>query len=196
MWGADLTPAATPRLDVVPCDLARAFDYVRHHHRHLDAPPGGKFSVGVACGGWLVGVAIAGRPIARMLDDGITVEIARVATDGTKNACSMLYGAIWRAARALGYQRGVTYTLPGEPGTSLRAAGWTCVGITSGGRWSRSARARRDDHPTCPKVRWEIHARPHGNRSHASAHARRRPTERRRARRDRAAGSHRGAGCR
>lgn len=82
----------------------------------------------------LCGVAIVGRPTARMLDDGWTVEVTRLATDGAHNACSILYAAAWRAARAMGYRRCVTFTLPEEGGASLRGAGWRCIGEAGGGR--------------------------------------------------------------
>lgn len=143
-------------LHLIPCTVTRAKEYVRDFHRHLDAPAGGLFAVGVGHGDDLSGVAIAGRPVARMLDDGWTIEITRVATDGSRNACSMLYGAAWRAARALGYERGVTYTLPSESGASLRGAGWTPVTVSPGGGWSRSSRPRADAFPTCPKIRWQV----------------------------------------
>lgn len=99
-----------------------------------------------------------GRPVARALDDGLTLEVNRVATDGAKNACSALYGAAWRAARALGYRRLVTYTLATEPGTSLDAAGWKVVGQVTGRSWSCPSRPRDDKHPTTNKVRWEVAA--------------------------------------
>lgn len=104
----------------------------------------------------MVGVAIAGNPVARMLNDGLTIEITRCCTDGTRNACSMLYGAVWRAARAMGFRRGITYTLPEEGGASLRAAGWRLVGEAGGGSWDREGRPRTDKHPTQTKLRWEI----------------------------------------
>ena len=112
-------------------------------------------SVAVNDGSAVRGVAIVGRPSARMLQDGYTAEVVRVATDGARNACSMLYGACWRACRALGYQRLVTYTLPEEGGGSLRAAGWRCIGEAGGGSWSRKGRPRVDLHPTQVKMRWE-----------------------------------------
>lgn len=90
-----------------------------------------------------------------MLDDRFTLEVNRVATDGAKNACSMLYGAAWRAAKALGYQQLITYTLPEEGGASLRAAGWRLVGECGGGSWSRASRPRCDSHPVQKKLRWE-----------------------------------------
>lgn len=104
------------------------------------------------------GVAVVGRPVARHLQDGWTAEVTRVATDGTRNACSMLYGACWRACRALGWRRLVTYTLDTEPGTSLRAAGWTLVGDAGGGSWSCASRPRVDRHPLQQKLRWEASA--------------------------------------
>jgi hypothetical protein len=102
-------------------------------------------------------VAIVGRPVARHLADGFTAEVTRLASDGTRNACSMLYGAAWRAARALGYRRLVTYTLAEERGASLRGAGWRLVGEAGGGSWNRPkvGRARVDMHPTQRKLRWE-----------------------------------------
>jgi hypothetical protein len=86
-----------------------------------------KFCLGVAIGGTLAGIATIGRPVARAFDDGYTLEVNRTCTDGTPNANSMLYGAAWRATKALGYRRLITYTQAGESGASLRAAGWTVV---------------------------------------------------------------------
>ena len=134
-------------------DEANAF--VREHHRHHKPVPGAKFCIGVESGDCVVGVAIVGRPIARMLDDGWTLEVNRTCTDGTKNANSALYGACRRAAWALGYRRLITYTLPTESGISLTAAGWKCLGEAGGGKWSRAARPRVDTHPTQKKLLWE-----------------------------------------
>lgn len=143
------------RLSIVPCTISDAQEYVRQHHRHLGAPPGGLFGVAVALGGGLHGVAIIGRPVARGLDDGWTVEVTRCATDGTKNAPSMLYRAAWRAARALGYRKLVTYTLASETGTSLRAAGFRIVAEVKAEGWSRPSRPRVDRAPKQAKLRWE-----------------------------------------
>ncbi len=96
-----------------------------------------------------------GRPVARHLQDGFTAEVTRVATDGARNACSMLYGAAWRAARAIGYRRLITYTLNTEPGESLRGAGFKCIGEAGGGSWNCPSRPRVDTHPTQMKLRWE-----------------------------------------
>lgn len=111
-------------MKVVPVTLEAANEFVRRLHRHNKPVLGSKFSIGVMEGEKLVGVAIVGRPVARLLDDGLTVEITRVCTDGTRNAPSMLYGACRKAAKAMGYERIFTYTLPEEGGASLRAAGF------------------------------------------------------------------------
>ncbi len=120
-------------LRIVPVTLAQASEFVRKHHRHNRVPVGHRFSVGVECDCKLVGVAIAGRPIAPRLDDGRAIEITRCCTDGTPNACSMLYGAARRAARALGHDPIYTYTLPHEGGASLRAAGFRIDKADAGG---------------------------------------------------------------
>jgi hypothetical protein len=115
-------------LRVVPVTFKDASGFVAMHHRHHAPPLGCKFCVGAADdAGVLRGVAIAGRPVAREFDDGQTLEVTRVATDGTANACSLLYAACWRASKALGYRRLVTYTQAGESGASLRGAGWRIV---------------------------------------------------------------------
>lgn len=121
-----------PKLQIVPCELDEANAFVREHHRHHKPAVGHKFSIAVSHEENIVGVAIIGRPVSRMLDDTWTLEVNRVATDGTKNACSALYASAWRAARAMGYRRLVTYILDTEPGTSLNAAGWKCVGEAGG----------------------------------------------------------------
>jgi hypothetical protein len=147
-----------PRLTVVPCSLRDAVAYVRLHHRKHHAPQGGKFAVAVSDGDSIRGVAIVGNPVARMLNDGWTAEVTRVATDGCPNACSALYGASWRAWRAMGGRRLVTYTGREEPGTSLRASGWKLIGECGGGSWNRENRPRVDKHPTQMKMRWEMTA--------------------------------------
>lgn len=114
-------------LELVPVSFADACEFVASWHRHHEPPVGHKFSLGVAFEQVLVGVAIVGRPVARHYDDGHSLEVTRVATDGTPHAASMLYAACWRASKALGYRRLLTYTQLGEGGASLRAAGWTVV---------------------------------------------------------------------
>jgi len=143
-------------LQLVPVTLSEAKAFVERHHRHHKAPQGGRFAIGVAKDGEVVGVVIVGRPVSRMLDDGWTAEVTRCCTDGTRNAPSMLYRAAWRAARAMGYRRLVTYTLPEEGGASLQAAGWRLIGEAGGGSWHRESRPRVDLHPTQTKLRWEI----------------------------------------
>lgn len=140
---------------IVPMSLPEANAFVALHHRHHRQVPGCKFCIGVQDGDRIVGVAIIGRPVARMIDDGWTLEVNRSCTDGTPNANSMLYGACRRAVFALGYRRLVTYTLPSESGASLKAAGWRCIGAAGGGKWSRPSRTRVDTHPLQEKIRWE-----------------------------------------
>ena len=149
-------------LQVVPVTIKDARRFVGEHHRHNLAPRSGLFAAGVSDDVGLVGVAIVGRPVARMLQDGRTCEVLRVATDGTRNACSMLYGAVRRAAFALGYQRIVTYTLTSESGASLRAAGWVReADLPARPTWDGGGRHRvqadlfgNERRPSCPKVRW------------------------------------------
>ncbi len=144
-------------LTIVPMTLAEANEFVRRYHRHHKPVPGCKFCIGVSDGEKIVGVAIVGRPVARYLDDGWTLEVNRTCTDGTKNANSMLYAAAWRATRAMGYRKLITYTLPEESGASLRAAGWKCIGQAGGGTWNRPncGRPRVDLHPNQIKLKWE-----------------------------------------
>lgn len=145
------------RLCVVPITLAAAQQFVVTHHRHHGRVAGHKYSVAITDTlNEVRGVAIVGRPVARNMDDGWTLEVVRLCTDGVKNGCSMLYSAAWRVARALGYRKLITYTLATEPGTSLRAAGWRCVAQTSGGSWSCPSRPRIDKHPLQSKLRWEV----------------------------------------
>ena len=142
-------------LQIVPVDFAEANAFVAKHHRHHGPVTGAKFSIAAARDGEIVGVVMVGRPVARMLDDGCTLEVNRLASDGTKNVCSLLYAAAWRAARSMGYQKLVTYILASEPGTSLRAAGWKCIGAAGGGSWGRGCRPRVDKHPLQEKIRYE-----------------------------------------
>ena len=142
-------------MQVVPIDFAEAAAFVKQHHRHHKPPIGHKFSIAASHEGEIVAVAMVGRPVSRHLDDGWTLEVNRVASDGSRNANSMLYGAAWRAARAMGYRRLVTYTLQSEGGASMRGAGWRCVGEAGGGSWSCESRPRVDLHPLQTKLRWE-----------------------------------------
>ena len=145
------------QMNIRPVSLKFAQQYVREHHRHNKPPVGHKFSVGLFDGERCVGVAVAGRPVARMLDDGLTLEVTRTCTDGTRNANSMLYGAIVRAATALGYRKCVTYTQHDESGASLRGAGWTPVQqLASRGGWDAPSRPRQDINSAgVARTRWE-----------------------------------------
>ena len=142
-------------LEITTMTLKEANAYVEQHHRHHGPVVGHKFSIGCSNGEEIVGVAIVGRPVSRHLDDGWTLEVNRLCTDGTPNACSMLYGAAARIAKEMGYEKIITYILESEPGTSLRAAGWTCCGKAGGKIWSGK---RRPKEPLCPmemKIKYE-----------------------------------------
>jgi len=145
-------------LEIQPITWAEACAFINQHHRHHIAPQGWKWGLAVNDGSQVVGVITVGLPIARLLMDGWTLEITRCCTDGTKNACSKLYSAAWRAARAMGYRRIITYTLADEPGNSLRASGFQIVHQTKGGSWDRRDRPRVDKHLTTPKMLWEVRA--------------------------------------
>ncbi|RSO18774.1 hypothetical protein DMH15_36830 [Streptomyces sp. WAC 06725] len=112
-------------LHLVPVRSRDAAAFIRAWHRHHPPPAGQIFAVGAADeNGVLRAVAIAGRPVARHLDDGATLEVTRTCSDGARNANSVLYATVWRAAKALGYNRVITYTQDGESGASLRGANW------------------------------------------------------------------------
>lgn len=152
---ADATRAC-PRLHVVPITLREANAFVATHHRHHGPTRGCLFCVGASDGEQIVGVAVVGRPVSRALQaSDYVAEVTRLATTGERNACSLLYSAAWRACRAIGYRKLVTYTLPEEGGASLRAAGWRCVGEAGGGSWNRVSRPRVDTAPMQTKLRWE-----------------------------------------
>ena len=144
-------------LTVVPLTITEAKVFVGQFHRHHKAPLSGLFAIAAADGEEVKAVVIVGRPVARMLDDGWTVEVTRLcALPGVQNACSMLYAAAWRAARAMGYRKLVTYTLAEEHGTSLRAAGLRCVGQVRAKSWHTPSRPRVDKNPLQAKLRWEV----------------------------------------
>jgi hypothetical protein len=140
-------------LTIIPINLNEANDFVRKHHRHHRPTVGHKFSVAVTDGKSVRGVAICGRPVARSLDDGLTLEVLRVCTDGVRNGCSKLYGACRKAGHALGYQQVITYTLASESGSSLRAAGWRKDGEVNGRSWDCPSRPRQTE-LIADKVRW------------------------------------------
>jgi hypothetical protein len=150
-----------PRLTIVPLKRDEAQEFVRQVHRHHPPPPGDVFRMGVADeDGAVRGVAMVGRPVARAYDDGWTLEINRVATDGCPNACSALYAAAWRVAKGLGYRRLITYTLRSESGSSLRASGYRVVAEREARSWSDASQSRpRVDTNSAinePKLLWEM----------------------------------------
>jgi hypothetical protein len=141
------------RLEIKPITVKAARKQVKQWHRHLEDVQGGLFAASVHADGELAGVAVAGNP-ARVWQGTARLVISRVATNETKNACSMLYGAICRAAKALGWREAWTYTLPHEPGTSLLAAGFEDMGMSKGGEHSRAKRPRNPAKQPGPKRRW------------------------------------------
>lgn len=149
-------------LVITPITLKEAKAFIAQHHRHNKPPTGHKFSIAVRKAGELVGVATAGRPVARHFDDGLTLEVNRTCTNGTRNANSMLYGAVWKAAKAMGYRRAITYTQHDECGASLRAAGWVKVkDLAARKSWAESSvklAAKRDPvgNGGIARALWEI----------------------------------------
>jgi hypothetical protein len=173
-------------LIIAPIFQEEAFAFISKYHRHHKEPVGSVFQIAVidedkntenvnpieteildlfgnkinkvkkVLNPKIVGVAVVGRPVARRSQDGVTLEVTRLCTDGTKNACSILYSACWRAAKALGYRKLITYILNTEPGTSLKASGWKLIGERGGGSWSVPSRPRSDKHPLQPKILFQI----------------------------------------
>lgn len=143
------------RLRTIPLDLDEANAFIVQHHRHHGKVVGHKFSLGAEIDGKVVGVAVIGRPVARYRDDGMTLEVTRLCSDGTRNACSFLYGASARACFALGYRRIGTYILSSENGASVKAAGWRMIGETPGRSWSVPSRPRVDKHPLQTRMLFE-----------------------------------------
>ena len=151
-------------MKIVPVTFKEASAFVKRWHRHNKPPRGHKFSIGLQADGYLVGVAMCGRPISRHFDDGLTIEVNRTCTDGYPNANSALYGACWRAAKAMGYRRIITYTQQDESGSSLKAAGFVLVKrLPERKGWRDSSvklKAMRDPqgNGNVPRVLWEIRA--------------------------------------
>jgi hypothetical protein len=151
------------RPEIVPVTLREACEFIARHHRHNKPPRGWKFGVGLRVGADLIGVGTAGRPVARHYDDGRTLEVNRTCTDGTANANSMIYGALWRAAKAMGYLRCITYTQADETGSSLRAVGWVKVkALPPRSSWAAATKDDRLRAMRCPigagavpRVLWE-----------------------------------------
>ena len=143
-------------LHIEPITLKAANEFVSKYHRHHKPTVGHKFSIscvqdGIVRGG---GVAICGRPVSRHLDDGLTLEINRLCTDGTKNACSILYGACARIAKNMGYKRVITYILKSENGASLKASNFICEGEAGGEMWTGKRSGRDNGVPKEKKTRW------------------------------------------
>lgn len=146
-------------LHIVPCELDEANAFVEQHHRHSPPARIHRFSIAVVDeDGTVRGVAIVGNPKSRVLQDGWTLEVLRVATDGTRNACSKLYALCRRAAAVLGYRKIITYNLPTESVASLRASGFRCVAVVRGKTWHTPSRPRVDKAPKQGKLRWEATA--------------------------------------
>lgn len=155
-------------LAIKPISLAKANDFVKTLHRHHSEVQGHKFSIAAYDNEKIVGVCIVGRPVSRFLDDGKTLEVTRLCTDGTKNACSILYARAARIAKDMGYEKIITYTLQSERGISLKASGWTLESEEAGGgNWSVPSRPRnlipqqlsllceqKEKYPTEKKKRW------------------------------------------
>ena len=145
-------------IELQPVTFREACLFIEKHHSHHLPPQGHKFSIAVNNGEEIVGVITVGRPIARYFDNGWTAEVTRCCTDRTKNASSMLYAAAWRASRAMGYRRLITYTLKEEQGTSILAAGWKLIGETGNHKkgWDCPSRPRIVKNPIGQKLLWEV----------------------------------------
>jgi hypothetical protein len=149
------------RFHAVPLSRADAQAFIAAHHRHHEPSIGDVFRVALALDDEVIAVAMVGRPVARMLNDGLTAEVTRlcvVQRSDAKHAASALYARCWRIAREMGYRRLLTYTLRDETGVSLVAAGWRVVHQVKGRSWDTPSRRRTDKHPTTDKTLWEISA--------------------------------------
>lgn len=144
-----------PNFKVRPCELRDANAFVERLHRHHKRVQGHRFSLGLWSDEQLVGVICVGRPVARMTNAATVLEVTRLCTDGTKNACSKLYAAAARVGKEMGYLKIQTFILQSESGVSLLASGWSKAAQSVGGSWSRPSRGRADKAPTEPKVRYE-----------------------------------------
>ncbi len=143
-------------LELQPITWQEACKFIAQHHSHHKPGQGWKFGTAVNDGEKIVGVITVGRPVSRVLDDGWTLEVTRCCTDGTPHVASKLYAAAWRASKALGYRRLITYTLVSEQGTSLIAAGYKVVGQIKGHSWNSPSRPRIDKAPLDDKILWEV----------------------------------------
>lgn len=148
-------------LSAQPLTLKQANAFIETHHRHHKKVQGHRFSIAALNNGVMVGMCVVGRPVSRELDPYLIAEVTRLATDGTKNACSFLYSAAARACKPIGFRKIQTYILDSEDGTSLRAAGWTYEYTTAGGQWTgTNGKPRRTDQPTEPKQLWSKQLNP------------------------------------
>lgn len=141
-------------LQLTPVSLSEANAFIKRFHRHHKSVVGHKFSIAASLNNKIVAIVIVGRPVSRYADNGFTLEVTRLCTDGTHNACSILYSAAWRASKAMGYKQLITYTLPSEGGASLRASNFKLIGQCGGGSWNRANRPRIDKHPLQQKLKW------------------------------------------
>lgn len=140
-------------MKIIPITFKTACEFVNQNHRHHIASQGCKFCIGLDNEGELVGVAICGRPVSRRLDDGYTLEITRLCTNGIYNGCSKLYGVCVRIAKQMGYRKVITYILESENGASLKASNFVCEGQAGGTHWT-GARNRQQKIPNELKTRW------------------------------------------
>lgn len=148
------------KIEAVPMTLRQAREFITGWHRHNKAPQGGMYAVGASYNGELVGVAIVGRPVSRLLSDGKTLEVTRlcVVDHSPKGTCSFLYARCWKAVKALGWSKLITYTLQSESGASLRGAGWDLSATMPGNKKGWQSRPGRELQPVVeqPKFRWEV----------------------------------------
>ena len=142
------------RIKTIPLELRQANEFVDNFHRHHDSVHRDKFRFGAVVDGKLVGVCQVARPVSRHLDDGNTLEVVRLCTNGSKDVCSFCYSKAARIAKELGYSKIITYILNSESGASLKASGWQIEAETKGGSWDRPSRRRTTTAPIVPKVRY------------------------------------------
>lgn len=140
-------------MEIRPITFREASAFINANHRHHKATVGCKFCIALYDGEKLVGCAVCGRPVSRYYDNGLTCEINRLCTDGTYNACSMLYGACARVAKEMGYKKIITYILESENGASLKASNFICEGVAGGTKWT-GKRDKGQDIPAELKTRW------------------------------------------
>ena len=141
-------------MKIRPITFRQASDFINLHHRHHKATVGCKFCLGLFDDQKMIGCAVCGRPVSRVLDNGLTCEINRLCTDGTKNACSMLYGACCRVAKEMGYEKIITYILESKNGASLKASNFSCEGAAGAKHWRGKRVKPNTDLPEELKTRW------------------------------------------